>query len=65
MDDEKVIKGLEHCTSNGRDSDKFGGIGKCRGCPYYGYDCVDRLKSDALSLIKDLVVQKHETVVHN
>lgn len=53
MDNAKVIKGLEHCTSHERDGDKFGGIGKCGGCPYYGYDCVDRLKSDALALIKE------------
>ena len=52
MDMEKVIKGLEHCTSFDDGRDKFGGVGKCGGCPYYGHDCTDRMKTDALALLK-------------
>ena len=50
---EKVIKGLEHCTSFDDGRDKFGGVGKCGGCPYYGYDCTDRMKKDALALLNE------------
>ena len=53
MDREKVIKGLEHCTSHDDGRDKFGGVGKCGGCPYYGHDCTDRMKKDALALLKE------------
>lgn len=50
---EKVIKGIEHCTSHDDGRDKFGGVGKCGGCPYYGCDCTDRMKKDALVLLKE------------
>ena len=53
MDREKVIKGLEHCTSHDDGRDKFGGVGKCGGCPYYGHDCKDRMEKDAIELIKE------------
>ena len=53
MDREKVIKGLEHCTSHDDGRDKFGGVGKCVGCPYYGHDCTGRMKKDALALLKE------------
>ena len=53
MDREKVIKGLRHCTSHDDGRDKFGGVGKCGGCPYYGHDCTDRMKMDALALLKE------------
>lgn len=53
MDRKKVIKGLEHCTSFDDGRDKFGGVGKCGGCPYYGHDCADRMKKDALALLKE------------
>lgn len=55
---EKVIKGLEHCTSHDDGRDKFGGVGKCGGCPYYGHDCTDRMKKDALALLKE----QHEQI---
>ncbi|MBO7663835.1 MAG: hypothetical protein J6U01_10730 [Clostridia bacterium] len=57
MDREKVIKGLEHCTSHDDGRDKFGGVGKCGGCPYYGHDCTDRMKKDAIALLQE---QEHK-----
>lgn len=53
MDMEKVIKGLRHCTSHDDGRDKFGGVGKCGGCPYYGHDCTDKMKKDALALLEE------------
>lgn len=53
MNREKVIKGLEHCTSHDDGRDKFGGVGKCGGCPYYGHDCTDRMKKDALAVLEE------------
>ena len=50
---EKVIEGLRHCTSHDDGRDKFGGVGKCGGCPYYGHDCTGRMKKDALALLKE------------
>ena len=59
-DIEKVIKGLEQCTSREFDGDKFGGVGKCGGCPYYRLGCTDRLKHDALVLLKEQAkLEKH------
>lgn len=50
MDREKVIKGLECCTTQG-----FGCI-ENKKCPYgvqrYGSHCVDSMLGDALSLLK-------------
>ena len=48
IDQEKVIKGLEHC--------EFGGSGPCyeNDCPYYqSHDCTDELKNDILSMLKE------------
>ena len=50
---EKVVEGLRHCTSHNDGRDKFGGVGKCGGCPYYGHDCTDRMKTDALALLQE------------
>ena len=53
MDREKVIKGLEHCRL------MCEGVSHnpCNGCPYQGYqgcfDCADKLKTDALELLKE------------
>jgi hypothetical protein len=49
-DREKVIKGLEHCMimCNGISHNP------CDGCEYHGsYDCTDKLKADALALLKE------------
>lgn len=48
MDDlrEKVIKGLECCILRDPDDKQ-----RCSECPYEG-NCVNRLKQDALSLLK-------------
>ena len=43
-DREKVLKGLENCSSS--DS-------ACRECVYYGAHCVDNLCADALELLKE------------
>ena len=50
IDREKVIKGLEHCMI------MCEGVphNPCHGCEYLGsYDCADRLKADALALLKE------------
>lgn len=55
IDKEKVIRGLEHCRIICE------GVSQnpCNGCPYQGhYTCADRLKTDALTLLKE---QKVET----
>ena len=40
---EKVVKGLQHCFNT-----------KCEGCPYFKKpSCLDRLKNDALELLKE------------
>lgn len=44
-DPENVIKGLELC-------DYQDGMPQCDSCPYDGKDCWNRLKRDALSLLK-------------
>lgn len=46
---EKVIKALECCLkeSDHLDSDP------CNGCPYAGKECIDRMKADALKLLKE------------
>jgi len=52
-DIEKVIKGLEHCRL------MCEGVSHnpCNGCPYQGYqgcfNCADKLKTDALELLKE------------
>lgn len=47
---EKVIKGLEHC----RIMCEGVSLNPCSGCPYQGhYTCADRLKTDALALLKE------------
>lgn len=45
-DREKVIKGLECCGYS-----RF--MDKCQECPYDGKDCFKRLKTDALTLLKE------------
>ena len=52
-DREKVKKGLKHCLSYDNQGDKFGGVGKCGGCVYYGNDCTRRIKEDAFSVIEE------------
>ena len=53
MDRKKVIKGLEYCRL------MCEGVSHnpCNGCPYQGYqgcfDCADKLKTDALELMKE------------
>lgn len=46
---EKVIKGLECCL---KESDHLYS-NPCNGCPYEGQECVDRMKADALVLLKE------------
>lgn len=46
IDSKKVIKGLECCIKNDPD-DKM----RCGECPYEGA-CLNRLKADALALLK-------------
>lgn len=48
-DREKVIKGLECCI---KESDSLYS-NPCKGCPYEGKECIDRLKADALALLKE------------
>ena len=68
MKREKVIKGLLHCTSYDDGRDKFGGVGKCGGCPYYGHDCTDRMKNDALALLKEqewhMLTEDDDGIIH-
>ena len=49
MDREKVIKGLECCL---KESDHLYS-NPCNGCPYDGQECIDRMKADALALLKE------------
>lgn len=63
IDREKVMKGLEHCTS-------FGGTyTPCNGCPYDDdaeEHCQSRLHEDALALLKEQeprVMMKEEIVL--
>ena len=58
MDMEKAIKGLEHCRL------MCEGVSHnpCNGCPYQGcFDCADKLKTDALELLKEYSIIK-ETI---
>lgn len=48
-DREKVIKGLECCL---KESDHLYS-NPCNGCPYEGQECIDRMKADALVLLKE------------
>lgn len=48
-DIEKVIKGLECCL---KESDHLYS-NPCNGCPYEGQECIDRMKADALNLLKE------------
>ena len=64
IDREKVIKGLEHCMI------MCEGVphNPCHGCEYLGsYDCADRLKADALALLKEQpeIVRCKDCVKHN
>ena len=43
---ERVIKGLEHCTGNDCNGDKWS------ECEYSGHGCIDTLIKDALDLLK-------------
>ena len=57
-DREKVIKGLEHCIV-GVEEGPF-----CDGCPYSEDDsinCLNRLKSNALELLKEKELVAHAT----
>jgi len=49
IDEDKVIKGLKHCSSNQA----------CRECVYHGVHCIDDMCADALELLK----QQKETIV--
>lgn len=48
-DREKVIKALECCL---KESDHLYS-NPCKDCPYEGQECIDRMKADALSLLKE------------
>ena len=48
-DREKVIKVLECCL---KESDHLYS-NPCNGCPYEGQECIDRMKADALALLKE------------
>lgn len=49
MNMEKVIKALECCL---KESDHLYS-NPCNGCPYEGQECIDRMKADALALLKE------------
>lgn len=56
VDRDKVIRGLEHCTT-----------GDCEGCPYDGDgdlrgECIKRTQVDALEIINDLIRKAQEQV---
>lgn len=53
-DREKVIKGLECCILNNPDDKQ-----RCSDCPYDG-NCLNRLKMDALELLKERKTTKPE-----
>ena len=46
---ENVIKGLECCL---KESDHLYS-NPCNGCPYEGQECIDRIKADALAMLKE------------
>lgn len=46
---EKVIKALECCL---KESDHLYS-NPCNSCPYEGKECIDRMKTDALALLKE------------
>lgn len=53
IDREKVIRGLECCTT-----------GDCEGCPYDGDgdlrgECIRKTQVDALEIINDLIFCRH------
>lgn len=48
-DREKVIKALECCL---KESDHLYS-NPCNDCPYRGKECIDRMKTDALELLKE------------
>ena len=67
---EKVIKGLKYCIDYGkRIKDICNGV-PCEGCPYCKYrdirvgygDCIDRLHSDAIDILKaqNEAIQKYK-----
>jgi hypothetical protein len=60
VDREKVIKGLEHCTSAKMSGD-------CKRCPYYGQCVIDpcALERDALELLKEQEHGETFTVIDN
>jgi len=49
IDIENVIKALECCL---KESDHLYS-NPCNGCPYEGRECIDRMKTDALALLKE------------
>ena len=55
---EKVIKGLECCL---KESDHLYS-NPCNGCPYEGKECIDRMKADAIALLKEQ--EKKEIKLH-
>ena len=46
---DKVIKALECCL---KESDHLYS-NPCKDCPYEGKECIDRMKADALALLKE------------
>lgn len=48
-DREKVIKALEYCL---KESDHLYS-NPCNSCPYEWKECIDRMKTDALALLKE------------
>ena len=57
---EKVIKGLKYCIDYGKRIKDICNDVPCEGCPYCKYrdirvgygDCIDRLHSDAIDILK-------------
>ena len=56
-DIKKVINGLECCL---KESDHLYS-NPCNGCPYEGQECIDRMKTDALDLLLDLLKKREAT----
>ena len=67
---EKVIKGLKYCIDYVQRIKDISNDVPCEGCPYCKYrdiragygDCLDRLQSDAIEILKaqNEVIQKYK-----
>lgn len=58
MDRKKVIKALECCL---KESDHLFS-NPCNGCPYEGQECIDRMKAEALALLKEMEEERLEWI---